>query len=143
MSDLKAKIDEASSRILAAQKELAEAEADRNRHETAAKTIRDNANKARLAANAEAAEQEELSRQADARYQALKKELEQLNAVLRHTVVAKTVEDSAAAQKKAQEEVEATLSRLREKEKETDSLKIELEKTLAKAKDQLNEPKPG
>ena len=104
MSGLQAKIDEATTRLLTIQKERGDREASANAHEAQAREDR-------------------------RAMTALKKEAAELDALLRHSQVQKTVEDAAAAAFKAKNEAEATLSRLAAKERELDEL-------LAKAKDQ-------
>ena len=103
MSDLQAKIDEATTRLVAIQKERADAEASANAHEAQAREDR-------------------------RKMTALKKEAAELEAVLRHSQVQKSVEDAAAATFRAKTEADATLARLAEKEKELDAL-------LARAKE--------
>jgi len=131
--DLKEKIEVATSRILVAQQERDKAEHDRNLHEETYKRIRNEANEARAKANIEATEHERLSREASLRMATLAKELEQLRAVLAHSQVAKTVEDSAALQKKAQDDAEATLKRLQEKEQQLDEKGKKLDELIGKA----------
>lgn len=108
--DLQVKINEATTRLLAAQKERADREASAQAHEQAAREDR-------LAMTA------------------LKKEVESLNAVIRHAGVQKATEDAAAsaevsakAAAKAQADAEQTLARLAEKEKALDA-------AIAKAKE--------
>lgn len=97
MSDLIAKIDAATSRLAELQKERADAEKSANAHEQAAREDR-------------------------LRMTELKQEIASLDALLRHSQVAKGVEAAAVAAQKAQSEAEATLKRLAEKERQLDDL---------------------
>lgn len=120
--ELKEKIEVATSRMLVAQQERYKAEHDWRLHEETAKRIRNEANEAKAKANIEATDHEKLSREASLKQAMLEKEMEQLRVVLAHSHVAKTVEDSAALQKKATEDAEALLARLKEREQQLDEL---------------------
>lgn len=100
--ELQKKIDEATTRLMACQQERAAREASALAHEKAAREDR-------LAMTN------------------LKKETEELNAILRHAGVQKATEDAASAAQRAQASAEETLARLAVKEKQ-------LDETLAKAK---------
>jgi hypothetical protein len=108
MSELQMKIDAATTRLLAVQQERADREASANAHEAQAREDR------RVMT-------------------ALKKESGELDAVLRHSQVQKTVEDAAAATFKAQSSAEEALARLEEKEKRLDELLAKAEAKPADA----------
>ena len=89
--ELQNKIDAATTRMLALQKERQDREASANAHESQAREDR----KAMTA---------------------IKIEMAELDSVLRHSQVQKTVEDSAALQRKATAEAESVLARVQKQE---------------------------
>jgi len=120
-------INQARMELEQATREMSDALADRERYEKQAKSVRSDANK-------QAAELEELSRQSDTIYRAKKQAVEALNATLRHAVVAKTVDDSARAQKQNEMKSAELVERVTKKEQELDSMLAQVKSELEAAK---------
>lgn len=124
MSDLQTKIAAATSEQLARQQSAA---THRQNWETLTKEASALEQSARDK-RAEAAKEKEAAA-------ADEKSARELDAVLRHSQVQKTVEDAAAATLKSKADADATLARLAEKEKQIDAKLAELAKAAEKPAD--------